>query len=793
MLKQSAFLCLILFLSLSVLGQADLSSYVTLEKKYTKASELLDSLSQKTHLQFSYRSDLLRQSIRIRRGKRQLQEIIDYICTKTSTTYTIIDSTVIIKAVTKKAGLGTRIIAGKVVEDSTGEAIPYAYIYIENTRLVHKANRHGYFSFKAPPRDTFSMFCISAYESGKQIKITHNFDSFLVIILPRPQKIKPVLIKSSEKVAMSNARDIGTIHISQKKLKQLPPFLGESDIINVLTLSPGVAKGTEGNNGLFIRGGSPDQNLITLDGAVLYNPNHFFGLFSPFNTDAIRNVSLQTSGFGADVGGRLSSHLGIDLKEGNKYRGSHSFSISPIAITASSNGPVVSPKTTYMVSLRRSYFDLVITPFLSENNRTGFYFADFNAKLTHQFNAQHKISLSAFSFQDKAFNKSKFSRNTSNLVSIEEINNQSLNWGNNLILADYKGQIRKNIFLNSNLYYTSFKYKNNVSYDMKVDSLGENLQSVESNYDFQSDVFSLSSNHNFAWWIHKRIKAKFGLGYFYHSFLPSSSQFVSNTTNSALQNQNFKEPNIFANETYTYGEVQFKVSPSIVLNSGLRYSSYHTTTANYFNPQPRFSAKIALPNRWFIKPSLTQTVQYLHFSTNNTIGLPVDLWLPATDNLGPETSQQASLQVQKLHKAVDLSAEFYYKKLNNIIDYAEGIEYLGSSSFWENKFVQGSGESYGFDLILEKKIGHIKGWFGYTWSVNNRQFDSINNGETFPFKYDRRNNFSAVLTGKLKNGLELYSSWVYGSGGSNYPTRWSLSFCWQQSKSGYLYIWSEKF
>jgi len=745
-------------------GQADLSSFVTLKKKYTNATELLDSLSSKTNLQFSYRSDVLSGTIKLRRGNRQLQEIIDYLCYRTQTRYTIIDSTVIIRAKPVSVKLKKRIIAGKVVEDSTGEIIPYAYIYIENSSLVYKANRHGYFSFVAPPRDSFSIFCISAYESGKQIDITQSVDSFLVVVLPKPQKIKPLILKAKKKMAMSNANEIGTIKISQKKLKQLPPFLGESDIINALTLSPGVAKGTEGNNGLFIRGGSPDQNLITLDGAVLYNPNHFFGLFSPFNTDAIRNVSMQTSGFGADIGGRLSAHLGIDLKEGNKYQHKHSFSISPIAITASSNGPIISPKTTYMVSARRSYFDLVITPLLSDNNSTGFFFVDFNAKVTHQFNAKNKLSLSIFSFQDKAFNKSKFNRVDGSFVSVEETNDQSLNWGNNLILADYKGKIRKNIFLNSNVYYTSFKYRNNVSYSLEKDSINEKIESIQSDYNFKSDVFSISSNHNFTWWVNARLKSKFGFGYFYHSFLPSSSQFVSNSNNALIQNQNLKEPNIFANETFVYAETQYKVSKAITLNTGLRYSSYHTTTTNYFNPQPRMSARIALPKRWYIKPALTQTVQYLHFSTNNTIGLPVDLWLPATNKLKPETSQQASVQVQKLNKKVDFSAEFYYKRLNNLIDYAEGIEYLGNSSFWENKFVQGQGKSYGFDLIIEKKIGMIKGWFGYTWSVNNRQFDSINNGKVYPFKYDRRNNFSAVLSSKLKKGVEFYSSWVYGSG-----------------------------
>jgi hypothetical protein len=764
MIKRLILFIIYLSFSASLCAQADLSKMVDLSKKYTNAIELLDTLAARTGLQFSYRSSLLQKKIKIRKGVRPLQEIIDYLCSKTNSEYSIINSTVVIKEVKQGKSNKTIVISGKIVEDSTGEAIPYAYLYIENTSLSYKTTRHGYFSFIAPPRDSFTLFCVSAYESAISIQVNPDMDSFLVIVMPKPKPIKSVILKKGPNNSMTNEDDIGIIKMTTTKLTQLPPFLGEHDIINALTFSPGVTKGTEGNNGLFIRGGSPDQNLITLDGALLYNPNHFFGLFSPFNSDAINHITMQKSGFGADIGGRLSSHLAIDLKEGNKFKHQHNFSISPIAITGSSNGPIKSPKTTYLVSFRRSYFDLLFTPLISKNNSLGFFFYDLNGKVTHHFNKKHKISVSIFAFQDKAFNKSKFERKSTNGTIIEE-NDQSLSWGNNLAQINYSGQIRKNVFLSSDIYYTSFKYKNNIAYSLVEDSSGKQTQNHKNTYDFNSNVFSISSNHGITWWATRRLKTMLGLGYFYHSFLPSNAQFFNN--NNATLSPSLvanKEPTIFANETYAYAQLNYIVGPKLELNGGLRYSSYHTTRVNYFNPQPRFSAKIALPKSWYLKPSITQTVQYLHFSTNNTIGVPVDLWLPATKKLKPETSQQANLQIQKLHKNADFSVDIYYKLMNNLIDYAEGIEYLGISNFWEDKFVQGKGITYGVDVMLEKKLGNFKGWFGYSWSVNNRQFDSINGGNIFPFKYDRRNNISVVITTQLRKNLDFYTSWVYGSG-----------------------------
>ncbi len=616
-----------------------------------------------------------------------------------------------------------------------------------------------------PPWKSFKVVCVSANKSGTVYTINTIKDTFIEIVLPRPKTIRKVKVHRFNKENILREDEIGTIRINQTRLKQLPPFIGEYDIVNALNYSPGVTKGTEGNNGLFIRGGSPDQNLITLDGALIYNPNHFFGMFSPFSSDAVSHISMQKSGFGAEIGGRLSSHLAIDLKEGDRYRHKHTFSISPIALTASSYGPISSPKTTYLVSFRRSYFDLLITPLISSNTSTAFYFYDFNAKLTHQFNPKNKISLSLFSFQDKAFNKSRFESESPLKEDITETNEQSLSWKDNLFLINYKGQLRKNIFLHSDVYYSSFIYKNDLSYTKQVDSFGRRTENFSSRYDFKSNVATVSSNHKLTWWFSRTMKLKLGLGYFYHSFLPSSKQFTTQSTASLSQRVfNLKDPDIFANETYVFAENQIQVSPKLQVNAGLRYSSYHTTRVNFFNPQPRLSARINIADNWYLKPSLTQTVQYLHFATNNTIGLPIDLWLPATKNLKPETAQQGGLQLEYFGKKINLGAEAYYKKMANLIDYAEGIEYLGLSDLWENKFVQGHGETYGVDFLLEKKMGNTTGWLSYTWSINNRQFDSINGGKTYPFKYDRRHNFSLAIRHKVKKGVEFYGSWVYGSG-----------------------------
>lgn len=748
-----------------VYGQQNLSQQIELHKTYRNPIELLDTLSITTQLEFSYlNTQFSGKNIRIKKGNWAVQQLLDIIAAKTDSRYKVIGNTVVFKGLEQQANQEKRTISGFIIEDSTGESVADAFIYLENSNQVYRANHVGYFSFIAPPRDSFSIICLSGFKSAITKTISSTQDTFLVIVLPRPKSIKLLTLGPGENKSILSENDVGLLKIPGNKLKSLPPFLGEYDPIKPITYLPGISKGTEGNNGLYIRGGSPDQNLVTLDGALLFNPSHLLGLYSPFNADAVRNISLQKSGFEADKGGRLSSILAVDLKEGNQYRHNLSFTISPVAASVSANGPIASPKTTYLISLRRSYFDLVVTPLIANNTSTGFYFYDAVIGITHRLNRKNKISMTLFSSQDKGFNKSKFEIKDIKDKKYTETSEQGLGWNNQLINLKFESQLKKNLFLESNVYFSYFGYNNSIAYSRKIDSLSVDVENYSSEYKYNSDVFNISSNHGITHWIGQKLRLKYGLGYAYHSFMPGTSQYnilQNSVVNSPIS---LNDPKVFANETYVYSDVRYEINSRLYVNAGLRYSSYHTTTVDYYNPQPRISLNCKSKNQWFFKPSYSRTTQYLHFASNNTIGLPVDLWLPVTKNLKPEYADQFGLQIQKIKKKVNFNVELYYKKMKQLIDYADGTEYVGLSKKWEDKFVQGTGEAFGAEFLIEKKIGKTTGWLGYTISKNSRQFDSINNGRAYPFKFDRRHDVSIVINHTFSKKIDLFITWVYATG-----------------------------
>ncbi len=753
------------FFSNATVGQNLISGSVKLKKTYRKPNELLDTLALQTNLQFSFRQSLFDQKkIRVAAGVYQLQELIDIISIKLKIRYTIIGSTIVFKELKLRDEIKSKNISGFVLEDSSGEVIADAYIYFTNSDKVYRTNRQGFFSFLAPPRDSLEINIIAGYRSARSIKIAPKKDTFLVILLPKLKSIKLLTISGKQQKSISPLNEVGIIKLESSKLKSIPPFIGESDPLRPLNFMPGIAKGTEGNNGFFVRGGSPDQNLISLDGGLLFNPSHLLGIFSPFNADAVRNISIQKSGFEADKGSRLSSQINIDLKEGNKYRHECFFSVSPIAISAAANGPLKSPKTTYSIALRRSYLDLVIAPFQPKNVSTGFYFYDGIFKITQRFNAKAKLSITLFASKDKGFSKNSYERDERDAIIRNESNEQNLSWGNQLAVVSYENKIRANVFLESNFYATYFGYSNGINYLRTIDSSGVDIDKYKSNYTYKSNVYNLSSNHAITYWLGRKWRLKSGLGYTYHSFEPSTRRFAIESNQLAQGVLKISDQKVFANETYLFVDARFEYSKYFTLNTGFRYSNYFTSDAVFFNPQPRVSAIFQTKNGIYIKPSYTRTVQYLHFATNNTIGLPVDLWLPVTKNLTPETADQFGLQIQKIYEKINLNIELFHKSMNQLIDYAEGVEYVGNAIKWEDKFEVGSGTSYGIELMVEKKIGNTTGWLSYTLSKNTRRFDSINNGKAFPFKYDRRNDLSIVINQKINKNIDAFIAWTFASG-----------------------------
>ncbi|MCK5077661.1 MAG: TonB-dependent receptor, partial [Calditrichia bacterium] len=512
---------------------------------------------------------------------------------------------------------------------------------------------------------------------------------------------------------------------------------------------PGVQSGNEGSSGLYVRGGGPDQNLILLDGASVYNVSHVFGLFSVFNPDAVNNINLIKGGFPARYGGRLSSVLDINLKEGNMKDFKGSGTIGVAASKLMLEGPLIKNKTSFMVSGRRSYIDLLTRPFQKGKQKSGYYFYDLNTKINHIFNQYNRLYLSFYSGNDTFYESYKASSSS----------NEKFNWGwgNTASTLRWNRIFNNKIFSNLMIIYTNYRFnlKNENDYKNSYSSFNQysGIRDWGGKIDFE---FIPSPKHYF----------RFGIGSTAHQFEPGALRIKESDNYSSSDTLITPTGKIFSNEYSFYFEDDYKISYRFRLNMGI-YSSYYTVrNENYFSFQPRISFRYLLANSIALKGAYAQMRQNIHLLANNSYGLPTDLWVPATDKIKPQQAKQFSfgLAYAMREQEIEISLEGYYKPMNNLIEYKEGASLFGLESGWEHKVEIGSGKSYGWELFIHKKRGKLTGWFGYTLAWANREFENLNNGNTFPYKYDRRNDISLTLSYKFSDKITFAGNWVYGSG-----------------------------
>ena len=515
---------------------------------------------------------------------------------------------------------------------------------------------------------------------------------------------------------------------------------------------PGVQSGSEGRNSLYVRGGSPDQNLILLDDVPLYYVSHLGGFVSVFNTDALKNVKLYKGGFPARYGGRLSSVIDVRMKEGNlkelKIKGTLGLISTKLAV----EGPIIKNKTSFMISGRRFMLDLISKPLskaVLEGVSAGYTFYDINAKINHKFSGKSRLYLSFYNGNDKI--STKYSEKTGNNTY------KSRNaWGNTLVSLRWNYLPAKKLFVNSTLSYTKYRYL------LDTQFTGESLSYNQNTFSGIEDVLFKS---DFAYTI-KQSTLRFGIHSIYHIFSPKISSFVKKSEDDS-QNLSFSDDIINAFENDAYIEYDVNLFKFLSMNSGIRYSSYFVEETNYPNISPRILLNFQLSEKQSIKTSYVNMQQNIHLLTNSGTGVPSDIWMPATKNIQPEKSWQATLGTSRLlkNRACEFSAELYYKEMTNLITYKEGASFLKESESWEDKVeIGGKGKSYGVEFLIQKKQGKMTGWLSYTFAKTDRQFDNINNSENYPFKYDRRHDFSFVYNYRIKKNVHFSATWVYGSG-----------------------------
>lgn len=675
-------------------------------------------------------------------------------------------------------------ISGSITDAESGETLIGVSIFDVNTRKGVVSNTYGFYSLTIPQGEVRVQYAYVGCESQE-----HTFflskDTVLDIRMQENNVLQEVVILGSAtqtELGVSGSQ-MGAINVPVAQIKAVPTLFGENDLIKALQLLPGVQGGTEGFSGFYVRGGGPDQNLFLLDGTPLYNVTHMGGFFSTFNTDAIKNVTLYKGGFPARFGSRLSSVLDIRMNDGNNKKIKGSVGVGLISTKINLEGPIFNENTTFNISARRTYFDILAKPAIAyaakeegyEKLNAGYYFYDLNAKLTHRLSDKDKFYLSFYMGDDAVYTnfreKNDYSGrdnegNWRNYVSTDEAK-LDLDWGNLLTVFRWNRIVSNKLFVDVTATFSRYRFDTSVGSAYTTSDPNELDYDVDMTY--KSGIEDVGAKVDFDYTPNPNHDIKFGANYIRHRFRPGVSVAKMKEGTEIPLDTVIGNKNLPSNETIVYVEDNMRIGSFVKANLGLHYSSFYVENKFYHSLQPRASVRALLNKDLSFKMAYTYMSQYIHLLSNNTISLPTDLWVPVTKRIRPMRSSQVSAGLFYNWKGiVDFSVEGYYKTMDNLIEYKDGASFLSVNSSWEDKVSMGKGWAYGVEFLAQKTVGKTTGWLGYTWSKAERQFDrpgeELNFGRVFPAKYDRRHDISLVISHKFSQKIDVSATWVYSSG-----------------------------
>lgn len=670
------------------------------------------------------------------------------------------------------------VVSGTVADAYSREQITGAYIILTDTSNTSNpqgcvSNKAGFFSLSVYPGCyRMKVYFMGYKEKDEIITLTENLTLELLLI-PDAILTDEVVVTGRNDDHNVSSVDVGKLDIQVQAIKKMPAFLGEADLMKVVQLLPGFSSGSEGNSGLYVRGGSADQNLVLLDEAPIYNASHLFGFFSVFNTDAVRNVEVYKSGMPSYYGGRLSSIIDVTQKEGNMRKFEFDAGIGLLFSKFTLQGPLKKDKCSFIISGRRTYLDLLMRPFLSKGIKMkGFtvsgmkmYFYDLNAKFNIVINDKHRLYFGAYYGRDR-YGYTSMSGNTS----------FDFHWANAMASVRWNYIITPRLFLNTVFTFSHYDF----STLMQMSVYKFNLVSGLHDYALKSELTYLPvPAHNL----------RFGVHYIFHVFRPNEYDVEAGEQNNLSLPRSAP---YYAHELGIYASDEWEVTKWLKLNMGLRYSHFEHVgrftryvidqrdmiiDSIVYNPgqiikqynrvEPRLNMRFLVAKYTSIKLSATLNYQYLHQIPLATISLPVDVWMPSTDLLKPQTCVQVSLGIyQNFYKNMfEAYVDGYYKKMYNLAEYRDGLTFSTLKINPDQMYTFGEGYSTGVEFFLRKSKGRFTGFVGYTLAYTKRKFPELNGGEPFYAKYDRRHDVSINLSYEiLRNKLTVSVVWVYATG-----------------------------
>ena len=652
---------------------------------------------------------------------------------------------------------------GYVKDSASGESIISATIAVNGKSVA--SNLYGFYSITLEEGEYDVLVSHVSYLSQSfHISLKKNIE-FNIHLLSKSAAMNEVVVYSRRRDANVRNAQMGRVDLSVNQIKNIPAFLGEVDILKAIQLLPGVRNAGEGNAGFYVRGGGPDQNLILLDDAVVYNTGHLFGFFSIFNSDAIKNVSLIKGGMPAQYGGRLSSVLDVSMKDGNSNKFQAEGGIGLIASRLSLQGPIKKDKASFIVSARRTYVDALAKPFIKKSSNfygSGYYFYDLNAKVNYRFSEKDRLYLSGY-----------FGRDVFTFRNKELSFNANIPWGNSTATLRWNHVFNRKLFANATVVYNDYHFSFGAAQNDFEVKLTSGIRDGNAKIDFD---FYPAPKH----------KMKFGGLLTYHKFIPNVASGRQDSTVFTAPNGESKR----AIENALYVQDDWDVSEKLKLSYGIRWAAFsqvgpytiYERDANqnkidstvygsldpirqYHGLEPRLTARFAVNESTSFKGSVSRNLQFIHLVSNAGTTLPTDLWVPSTFRVKPQISWQYAAGIFKNfnNNQYETSIEVYFKDMRNQIEYEEG--YTGTEfKDPEEFFVFGKGWSYGSEFFINKVRGRLTGWVGYTLSWTWRKFPQLNEGNRFPAKYDRRHDLSVVGTYEQNKKWKFGMVFVYGTG-----------------------------
>lgn len=635
-------------------------------------------------------------------------------------------------------------LSGFVYDNSSGEAIIGAVVVAPEKGLGAISNAYGFYSLTLPSGDSVLIRADFPGFQRREIKLLPQAGKRQNLLLePKELELEEVLITDQKARENVERPTMGVIDLNMEEVELLPAIGGEVDILKVLQLLPGVQSGTEASAGFFVRGGASDQNLILLDEAQLYNPFHLAGFLSVFNSAAIKNVNLYKGSFPAQYGGRLSSILDIVTKEGNMQSYHMEGGIGLIASRLMVEGPILKNRASFMISARRSYLDLLARPLFPFGRTQGYFLQDFNAKVNVRLSDRDRIYLSGYSGQDRYIDETIIpSRDTSRF---------DLGWGNQTASLRWNHLFSSKLFANTSLIYNRYSNFRNQQFGQRY------------RFNVESEVQDWTAKVDFDYYPGPRHQIRFGLFYVYHDLTPGrgfSRYPVSETRDTTISN--FSKA--FTHEAAFYAQDEFILSDRISIQAGLRVPAFVGDDTSYVAWEPRLTMRVGLNENASLKGGYTVMNQYLNQVASSAINNPFDFWLPSSRTILPQRAEQYAVGYFQnfSNDRYEASVELYYKTMTNQIDFAEGVS--GLSADYESLLVFGKGWAYGAEWYIRKRSGRLTGWLSYTLSWNWRQFDDLNQGDPFFFRYDRRHDLALVTVYRFNERWSFSSVVVYGTG-----------------------------